>query len=106
MARRVEIEPGAADDVRQITGFISRRVSPQSAAHWHRKLYSTVLRLADDAEQWGEADEAGELGINLRCRLFGRRPHVYRILFTLDATTVSVLAVRHAAQERLTADDL
>ena len=83
------MEPGAEDDVRHIARFISRRVSPRSAANWHARVRGVIGRLSGDAEQWGEADEAGEVGVDLRCRLFGRRPHVYRILFTYDDTAAT-----------------
>jgi hypothetical protein len=52
------------------------------------------------------AGEATELGIDLRALMSGRRPHVFRILFTFDAATVTVHRVRHAAQDRLTDDDI
>jgi hypothetical protein len=38
--------------------------------------------------------------------LFGRRPHAYRILYVIEPDLVRFLAARHAAQNRLTADDL
>lgn len=106
MPRRIEIQPGADDDIRRITGYIARRVSPRSAANWHVRIRATIGRLADDADQWPEAGEAGDVGIDLRCRLHGRRPHVYRILFTTDADVVYVHAVRHAAQAGLSAGDI
>ncbi len=47
------------------------------------------------------ADEAADLGIDLRELLYGRRRGVYRILFTIEGSVVHVLRVRHAAQDRL-----
>ena len=55
---------------------------------------------------WPLADEAADLGIELRQTLFGKRRHVYRILYTFDGDTVHIHRVRHAAQDRLSADDL
>jgi plasmid stabilization system protein ParE len=106
MARAIVLHPGAEADIRTVTGFIARRVSRASAARWHARATAAMGRLADDAGQWPEADEAGDLGIDLRCRLLRSGRQVYRILFTYDAETVTVLWVRHAAQDRLTADDL
>jgi len=57
--------------------------------------------LVRDAEVWPEADEAPRLGRDLRFRLFGRRRHVYRILFTYDDKSVSVHRVRHSSQDWL-----
>lgn len=90
----------------RIVGFIRRRVSPRSAATWHASMTRAIARLADDAGQWPEADEAVAVGVDLRCRLVGRRRHVYRVLFTFDDGIVLVLRVVHAAQGWLTGDDL
>ncbi len=38
--------------------------------------------------------------------LFGKRRHVYRILYTFDGTTIHVHRVRHAAQDRLSPEDM
>ena len=101
MARTVVIRAGAFADLREIARYIAQRVSQASADRWLAGIQSTVRRLATDAEQYPQADEAAELGSDLRETLHGRRPHVYRILFTFDADTVSVLRIRHAAQDRL-----
>jgi plasmid stabilization system protein ParE len=105
MARVVTLHPGAEADVQSVIAFIARRVSPAAAARWHARVTAVMGRLSADAGQWPEADEGADLGLDLRCRLFGRRHKVYRILFTYDDQTVTVLRVRHAAQDRLTADD-
>jgi plasmid stabilization system protein ParE len=106
MARLVGLDPAAQGDIRRIAGFISRRVSPASAATWQNQLEATIDRLSQDASVWPEADESAELNRDLRCKLHGRKPHVYRILFTIDGDLIRVHRVRHAAQDRLTAEDL
>jgi len=105
MARVVTLHPGAEADIQSVVAFIARRVSPASAARWHARVSAVMGHLAADAGQWPEADEAADLGLDLRCRLFGRRHKTYRILFTYDDQTVTVMRVRHAAQDRLAADD-
>jgi plasmid stabilization system protein ParE len=106
MARTVCLDPEACDDIRRIAGFIARRVSPVSAARWQNRIESTIGKLETDADMWPEADEAVELNRPLRCVLHGRRPHVYRILYTVDGQTVNVHRIRHTAQDALTEDDL
>jgi plasmid stabilization system protein ParE len=106
MARTVLLTPGAYADVREITRFIAGRVSPASAARWHAAIEAAIGRLATEADRWPQADEAAELGIDLREMLHGRQRHVYRVLFTLDGDTVNVLRVRHAAQDHLRPDDV
>jgi len=70
------------------------------------RMESAIRSLANDDDQWPEADEAAALGLHLRCRTGGRRPHVYRILFTFDDTTLDVFKIRHASQDYITEDDL
>jgi plasmid stabilization system protein ParE len=81
-------------------------VSPDSADRWLARIESAIGELADDAGVWPEADEAATLGINLRCKLFDRRRHVYRILFTIENEVVAVHRVRYAAMDWLTKDDI
>jgi plasmid stabilization system protein ParE len=106
VARAVVVQRRATTDLAGIVRSIVRRVSLAAARRWRHQIEGVIDALAADADQWPEADEAADLGVDLRCRLFGRRPHVYRVLFTIDGNTVYVHHVRHAAQDRLTADDL
>ncbi len=78
----------------------------QAADRWRvRFLTEVVSALESDPRRYSEADEAGDLGIDLRELLFGRRRQVFRVLFTIDDNTVNVLRVRHAAQDRLAPGD-
>lgn len=105
-ARAVSVRPRAVADLAATALRIGRMISPATAIRWRHRMETAIRALADDADQWPEADEAVELGLDLRCRLAGRRPHIYRILFTISGQTVHVLRVRHAAQDYLTEDDL
>jgi plasmid stabilization system protein ParE len=98
-ARRAEADIDAA------VAWISRR-SPIAAAHWHDGLQTIVRSLETNPERCPLADEALDLGIELRELPYGRRRSVYRILFTIAGQTVNVLRIRHAAQDRLSADDI
>ena len=79
---------------------------PDSARRWLTSLEAAITSLANTPERYPEADEAAELGVDLRFKMHGRRPHIFRILFTIDRTIVTIHRVRHAAQDRLTEDDL
>ena len=43
-------------------------------------------------------DESEQAGIPLRQMLYGRRPGVFRILFSIDGDTVTLHFIRHSAQ--------
>jgi plasmid stabilization system protein ParE len=106
MTRTVVVRPRADADIAMIARHIGRTASVASAAAWARNILGTIGALATDAEQWPEADEAADLGTDLRCWIHGRRHQVYRVLFVLDGNDVFVLRVLHAARDRLTPDDL
>jgi hypothetical protein len=67
---------------------------------------SIVENLETNPERYPLVHEAADLGVELRQLLYGRRPHFYRVLFTIDGQTVNVLRVRHAAQDYLSPGDL
>ena len=43
-------------------------------------------------------DESDQLGMTLRQMLYGRRPGVFRILFSVEGDTVTLHYVRHSAR--------
>lgn len=106
MAHAVNLQPRAVDDIRRNVGWLSRHVSPASAARWHARILAAIRTLSDNPERCPLADEAGDLGVDLRELLSGRRPQVYRILFTIDGDEVNVHLVRHAARDRLAPGDV
>lgn len=85
---------------------VRRRVGRARASRWRDGLLARLTTLEQHPEMWPLADEAADLGLDLRELLYGRRRNVYRILFTVDGQTVNVHRVRHAAQDRLSAGDV
>jgi plasmid stabilization system protein ParE len=106
MARAIIILSKAEADIRRIAMRIARSVSSASALRWHAGILTKVRSLSHDAEIWPTADEAADLGLDLRQALYGKRRHVYRILYTFTRSSVQVHRVRHAAQDRLTPDEI
>ncbi len=105
MAFAVNFTRRADRDVAAAEAGVSRS-GAAAVARWRARLLRAVENLEYDPHCYPEADEAADLGINLRMALLGRKPQMHRILFTIDGETVTVLRVRHAAQDRLTEDDL
>ena len=106
MARTLIIQPRADFDIRLAVTWLTKHVSPASASKWQARIFNAVHSLVSKPERCPEADEAAKIGLDLRVLLSGRRPHVYRILFTFNSTTVNVLRVLHAARDQVDADDL
>jgi plasmid stabilization system protein ParE len=105
MAFQVVFGRRAQSDIATAVAWLAD-TRPASAARWHTGLLRIVETLETDPNRCAVADEAADLGVDLRQLLYGRRPHVYRILFTIDGETVNVLRVRHAAQDLLSSTDI
>ena len=75
--------------------------SPEAAARWYRGLRQAIESLAEYPQRCPLAPENRYFGEEIRHLLYGRRRGVYRILFTIQDDTVSVLYVRHSAQDVL-----
>jgi plasmid stabilization system protein ParE len=101
----VEFERKAERDIATAERFLLQ-VGTASLARWRTRLVRVVQNLERDPHRFPEAAEAADLGVDLRESLFGRRRHVYRVLFTVVGTRVIVHRIRHAAQDWITADDL
>ncbi len=104
MPHTINIFHRAMADIRTTVAWRGQR-SLSSAARWHTGVLKTIRSLANSPDRCPQADEATDLGVDLRQLLYGRRPHVYRVLFTIDGQTVNILRVRHAALDRLSPED-
>lgn len=105
MSHLIDIFPRAMADIDAAVTW-RRRQSASSAARLHARLLGAIRTLGNNPKRCPFADEAAELQLELRELLHGRRPNIYRILFTIEEQTVNVLRVRHAAQDRLSAGDV
>jgi plasmid stabilization system protein ParE len=106
MAFDVIFLPRADADVQSHAAWLHATRSPSAANRWRTGIMTkVVLALEADPLRYPEADEAEDLGVDLRELLHGRRPHVYRVLFTIDGQTVFVHRVRHASQSPLAPGD-
>ncbi|QDU19260.1 type II toxin-antitoxin system RelE/ParE family toxin [Urbifossiella limnaea] len=106
MTHTVVVHPPAESAVLRNANWLRRNYSSRSADRWNDGIVAALAGLATNPDRCPEADEASDLGLALRQLLHGRRPHVFRILFTIDGNTVNIHHIRHAAQDRLTADAL
>ncbi|MFO0928416.1 MAG: type II toxin-antitoxin system RelE/ParE family toxin [Gemmataceae bacterium] len=105
MAFQVRLTRRAEADVLATEAWLAG-VGTLAVARWRTRLFRAIEALEADPHRYPAAEEAADLGVDLREALFGRRRQVYRMLFTVEAETVSVLRVRHAAQVRLAPEDL
>lgn len=101
----IRVTPRAELDIDRAVHWLSHR-SVAAGARWHNGLLVAVDTLRIDPGRSPLADEAANLGCELRELLYGSRRSCYRVLFTVEGDTVIIHRVRHAAQDRLGADDI
>ena len=98
MAYRVELAERAVRDLRLI--FLAIHADESLAAEkWFIEMERAIDSLRDSPNRCPVAPESGRRQ-TIRHLLYGRRPHVYRILFRVvpKDRTVFVLHIRHAAR--------
>lgn len=103
MAYRIEITARAERDLLLI--FDAIRAEESSAAHrWFLLLQDAIRSLSEHANRCPAAPE----DISLRHLLYGRKPHIYRVIYRVHETdrTVLVLHIRHGARDAFDPDAL
>jgi len=105
MSFQVIFRSRARADIAAAVAWLARS-SPAAAARWRSGLFRIVEKLETNPTLYPAADEAADLGLELRELMYGRRRTMYRILFTITGQMVNVLRVRHAAQDRLKPGDV
>ncbi len=69
---------------------------------WFQGLREAVASLAHSPQRCALAPENATFPFEVRQLLYGRKPHVYRILFTIEGDTVYVLHIRHGRRQPIT----
>jgi|SRR5580700_3878402 plasmid stabilization system protein ParE len=101
MAFRVETSAQAESDANSILEWLLSEHAGETGIRWFLALDDAIASLARFPERCPLAPEAGRFPFEVRQLLYGRKPHIYRILFTIDGETVKILHIRHGRRERL-----
>src|SRR5690349_7068897 len=105
MTYDVVIEPPAKENIACAYHFI-RADSRAAADRWLRGLERSIQSLAGFPARHGLARENDEFDEEIRQLLYGKRQHVYRVLFVIRGSRVHVLHVRHAARPKMRPDEI
>ncbi len=103
MAYRVDITARAERDLASLYEEIDAGDS-EAALKWYRGLEEAVLSLERLPNRCPQTSENPQL----RHLLYGRKPHVYRVIYRVlkREKRVEVLHIRHGARHRFGAADL
>ena len=107
MPYRVDLARNAEAELEELYLWVLER-APQQGAAWFNGLERAVLSLDQHPERCPVAPESLDPTHPVRVLSYGRKPHVYRVFFTVDhnASVVRVVHVRRGARRRPTVDKL
>jgi toxin ParE1/3/4 len=106
MPYRVEFAARAARDLEIIYVEKSATESPV-AARWYNGLEEAVYALGTRPSRCPVAPEGRKPRRKLRHLLYGKKPHVYRVIYEVEERqTVWVLTIRHGARRKIQTSDL
>lgn len=79
-----------------------------AAARWYNQLDLVVYALASHPHRCPVAPEARRMKRELRQLLYGKEPHVYRVIYEVDEgrQAVLVLTLRHGVRRKIKSSDL
>ncbi len=96
MTFRVELSAQAENDTDAILNWLLSHHAGDAGIRWFMALEEAIASLGTLPARCPLALENARFPFEVRQLLYGRKPHVYRILFTIDGDTVKILHIRHA----------
>ena len=101
MPFRVEYSEEAKYDLDLILEWLLAREAGETGLRWFRNFKDAILSLAEFPRRCPQAPEAAEFPFEVRQMVYGRKPHHYRVLFTVDGDAVIILHIRHGRRRRI-----
>ena len=102
MAFRVKTTARAKRDLDAILARLLSQDAGEAGLRWFRGLDEAIESLSTLPKRCKLAPENASVPFEMRQLLYGNRPHLYRILFTIDADVVYVLRIRHGRRRYFT----
>ena len=99
MTFRVEVTSQAQRDADSIYEWLILQYAGEAGLRWFSALETAIHSLRDFPERCPIVPEMSDFAFPVRQLLYGNRPHIYRILFTLYQDTVYVLHIRHGRRQ-------
>ena len=101
MAFRVEITARAKSDVGLILRWLLSQQADVAAQRWFQGFTDAVASLSNFPSRCPLAPESAIVPFEVRQLIYGRKPHAYRVLFTIEGDVVIVHHIRHGRQKSL-----
>ena len=101
MTFRVETTSAAEQDANSILDWLLSEHAGETGIRWFAGLQDAIASLTEFPARCPLAPENAAFAFEVRHLLYGRKPQVYRILFTIEDQTVYVLHIRHGRRQPL-----
>ena len=95
MAVRIETSEEFEREAESILEWLISEGAGDTGRRWSLALQKAVEGLAIFPSRYPLAPENTGFSFEVRQLLYGRKPHIYRVLFTVQGETVYVLHLRH-----------
>jgi plasmid stabilization system protein ParE len=95
MAFRVELSERAQADIAAIYDWLGSQQAGEAGERWFVALRRAISSLSNLPARCPIAPENRDSRVEIRQLLYGRTPHIYRVLFTVEGDIVQVLHIRH-----------
>lgn len=99
MTFRVEVTAEAQRDADTIYEWLVLQHAGETGFRWFSDLAKAISSLRNFPERCPIAPDISPFPFEVRQLLYGNRPHLYRILFTIHDDTVFVLNIRHGRRQ-------
>ncbi|MHB8865985.1 MAG: type II toxin-antitoxin system RelE/ParE family toxin [Pirellulaceae bacterium] len=101
----VVLQGHARRDIWETHAWIAKR-APVAADTWLNRLQAKIKTLEERPDRCPVITERARLSFDVRELLYGRKPHIFRIIFVIDGSRVRVLRVRRGQRRQLTSEEL
>ena len=99
MTYRVVVQRLALRDLDDAYRWAAKQ-APETASRWLNRFEQAIASLGEHPERCPLARESAKTELEIRDFLFGHRPNVFRVIFTIEAKTVRILRIRSRSEAR------
>lgn len=101
MKHEIRIHRAAAVELQEIYAWAAE-FAPRTVERWYARLRKAVKTLELSPQRCPKSFESRRVQFDVREFLFGRKPHVIRLLFVIENEVVHVLSMRRGQRRYLT----
>ena len=105
MTFHVVLQQTAVTDLQSYYDYAADR-SPIDAGRWLDRFQGALQSLCERPDRCSKARENGKVDAELWEFHWGKRPNVFRVIFTIDGDNIRVLRILRAQRRPLLAEDL